>query len=615
MQEEGLYSTIFKTTYALNESGNLKSILSLLSELKNHKALMLLILFFGAVSSALKATTAGFGKVMGDLIFEQSPQSGVTSQAAGDVKSFIVFVGESLEVSPLIAATLLLALSFVLANVFRYFFMYKVRSLAETKAVEAREKLMKHYLYLDARFKSNVNEGSGSLISRILNDVLLFQTGVAKLSDLLREPFLVLFASIWLFILNWKVGVFLFLGLPPILLIVKNLAKSLRKHSRRNQETMESLTMTLKEGLDGARLIHSFNLEVKILDKFKEHTKRYLKTVKKIISREELSGPITESISSLIFCGSFLLIAYLVKNEGLSFGDFFGISIAVGFLTDSAKKTQSAYIRTQQAAVAKSRIDQIIGDFKNQKYNEGRQNFPLGPVFIEVENLNLSIGDKKILKNLNFSVSPQKTVALVGPSGSGKSTFLNALDLYITPSSGKILINDVDTKLIDGRDLRNNISLVSQEPFLFNMSLFENFKLIKEDLTEEGAREALKLANADFVFSLPDGLHTQVGERGSRFSGGERQRLSIARALIKDSPILLLDEATSALDTQSEIEVQKGLDSLKKGRTCFVVAHRLSTIKDADLILVFKDGEVIESGTHSELASGGGLYSELYSES
>ena len=230
-------------------------------------------------------------------------------------------------------------------------------------------------------------------------------------------------------------------------------------------------------------------------------------------------------------------------------------------------------------------------------------------------NLTVSIGEKNILDGINFKTNSKKTIALVGPSGSGKSTLLNCIDTYITPTNGTLCFDDLKTSDIDNVSLRDNISLVSQDPFLFNTSVFENLKYAKSNLTEDGAKEALKLANAHFILDLPDGVHTQVGEAGSRFSGGEKQRISIARALIKDSPILLLDEATSALDTQSEVEVQKGLESLREGRTCFVVAHRLSTIKNADIILVMENGNIKESGTHQELLENKGLYTSLYGQS
>ena len=200
---------------------------------------------------------------------------------------------------------------------------------------------------------------------------------------------------------------------------------------------------------------------------------------------------------------------------------------------------------------------------------------------------------------------------MVGASGSGKSSFLNLIDLYLKPSKGSVLFNGLDSKMMSLKGLCSHIALVSQDPFLFNMSVFENLRLVKPDVTEDEAKEALRLANADFIFDRKGTIHATSGERGLNFSGGERQRLSIARALIKNAPILLLDEATSALDTQSEKEVQKGLDSLKKGRTCFVVAHRISTIVDADLTLVFENGEIIQKGTHAELFKKEGLYSDL----
>lgn len=591
----------------------MNSVLTLFADLKDSKKLMAFIIFCGALSSAFKALTISLTKVIGDMIFEDKPTfpDEVVGQSSfldlDNVYSFF----EITTIDPLYFAVSALSVLFILASAMRYIFTYNIRKLAETKSVLTREKLMLHYLNLDAKFKNEISEGSGSLISRILNDVLIYQQGISKLSDLIKEPFLTVFAAGWLFYLNWKIALFLFIGLPPVLIIIRRLSKSLRKHSERSQKTMESVTMTLKEGLDGARVIHSFNLEDKIHKKFKEHTNKYLATVKKIISREELSGPLTESVSSIVFSFSFLLIAYMVKNEGLTFGDFFAILAAVGFLTDSIRKTQAAFIRIQQASTARKRIGSII-DVKVEQVKVGNKKFPQDLTKIEFKNLTVKIKEKTILDSINFKINAGQNIALVGPSGSGKTTLLNCLDLYLKPSSGEVLFNGIPSLDISNESLRRNISLVSQDPFLFNETVLENFKLIKPDITEKEAEEALILANAQFVLKREEGVHALAGERGVNFSGGERQRISIARALIKNSPILLLDEATSALDVQSEKEVQKGLDSLKKGRTCFVVAHRLSTIKDADLILVFKSGRIIESGDHDTLISMSGTYSELY---
>ncbi len=577
------------------------------ADLKKHKKIMFLIILCGALSSAFKASATGLIQVLGNLIFKTS------SAPIKDLPDLSIFaLHTKYNWDPLYFSVSLLCLSFIIANIFRYIFMYNIRTLAETKAVNTREQLMAHYLSLDTKFKNSLSDGSGGLISRILNDVMIYQEGIKKLADLLKEPFLILFSIAWLFIINWKVAFFLLIALPPILIVIKRLAKSLRKHSLQSQETMETVTMTLKEGLDGARIIHSFNLEKNILKKFSALTQKYLHTIKKIITREELSGPITESFSSIVFCGSFILVAYLVDSEGLNFGDFLGISAAVGFLTDASKKTQTAFIRIQQALVAKVRIQKIISQHENTKYFMGLKDFPDFLNSIEFKNLNISIGSKNILKSINFKTFSKKTIALVGPSGAGKSTLLNCIDSYITPSSGTILFNDTPISEINSISLRDHISLVSQDPFLFNTSVFKNLKYAKNNLTEEEAIKALKLSNAHFILNLPNSIHTQVGEAGSRFSGGERQRISIARALIKNAPILLLDEATSALDTQSEKEVQKGLDSLKEGRTCFVIAHRLSTVKNADIILVLKDGQIIESGTHLKLLNNKKLYSCLY---
>ena len=594
----------------------MNSIKLLLSDLKDSKLLLFVVILFGALASAFKAVTLSLTKIMGDLIFpgQNANHPDEIGQEAFSYTSYLMSqLSEITGLDTFYLAIFLMAFFFILANITRYIFTYNIRSLAEYKSVSMRERLMSHYLGLDARFKSAMNEGSGGLISRILNDVQIYQQGVTRLSDLIKEPFLVFFAAIYLFVINWKVALFLFVGLPPIFYVIKRISKSLRKHSKKSQETMESLTMTLKESLDGSRVVHSFDLQDHMEKRFKKQTRSYFATIRKIISREELSGPLMESISIIVFCAAFVLMFSMARNNSLTSGDFLSILFAIGLLSDSARKTQGAFIRIQQAATAKLRINNLLDSVVEETRDEivKDKQFPKKLDKIEFDDVTVDIGEKRILDHLNLDMSAGQTIALVGSSGSGKTTLLNLLDLYIKPTSGKIKFDGIDSQTITSESLRENIALVSQDPFLFNISIYENLKLAKPNLTEEEAIEALKLSNADFVLKRQDSIYALAGERGSNFSGGERQRISIARALIKDAPVLLLDEATSALDTQSEKEVQKGLDSLKKGRTCFVVAHRISTVVDSDLILVFSAGKVIQSGTHKELVNQDGLYAEL----
>ena len=593
----------------------MNSVKVLFSDLKDSKLWITLIIFFGALSSTFKAITIGLIKVIGDLIFESEKTN--LSLEEGNVyfiSQILENISKALQVEPIFTTVFLLGLFFISANVMRYVFIFNIRTLAEFKSISMRERLMSHYLSLDAKFKNTMNEGSGGLISRILNDVQIYQQGMTKFSDLIKEPFLVLFASGWLFLLNWKIALFLFVGFPLIFYVIKRISKSLRKHSKKSQEIMEGLTMTLKESLDGSRVVHSFNLQGQMKERFEKQTKSYFSIIKKIISKEEFSGPLMESIFSVVFCATLLLMYFMAQDNKLSPGDFFAILSATGFLTDSSKRTQKAFIGIQQASTAKVRISTLLSSVDQGRVNEAvkDKNFPEKLSLIEFENVTLDIGEKRILNRINLNIKAGQTVAMVGSSGSGKTTFLNLLDLYVKPNFGRIKFNGINSQEIKSDSLLSNIALVSQDPFLFNLSVFENLKLVKPDLTEEEAIKALTLANADFVLKRPDSIHSLAGERGNSFSGGERQRISIARALIKDAPILLLDEATSALDTQSEKEVQKGLDSLKKDRTCFVVAHRISTIVDSDLILVFSSGKIIQSGTHKELANQKGLYAEFF---
>ena len=289
--------------------------------------------------------------------------------------------------------------------------------------------------------------------------------------------------------------------------------------------------------------------------------------------------------------------------------EFTSFFFALGLLADSVKKIQNSYIKLQQCSVALIRMEELLNEHQPVSNPDNPRPFPTNWEQITYKNVNFSYEDKKILNGIDLTVKKGEVIALVGMSGGGKSTLVNLLERFNDVSSGEISIGDTNIQDMDLKELRSNIALVSQDVFLFSDSIANNIHLGNLSRNISDVKQSADMANATtFIEGFPQQFDTQVGDLGGRLSGGEKQRISIARAFYKDAPILILDEATSALDTQSEIEVQKGLETLMKGRTAFVIAHRLSTIAKADRIIVLKEGKITEQGSHENLLSQKGEY-------
>jgi ATP-binding cassette subfamily B protein/subfamily B ATP-binding cassette protein MsbA len=290
-----------------------------------------------------------------------------------------------------------------------------------------------------------------------------------------------------------------------------------------------------------------------------------------------------------------------------------GFMVAMGLLQDSIRKLQDGYIKLQQASVGLERLYEVLDQTPSVRDTEQPAVFPVNWQHIEFRNVSFAFNDELVLKNVNLTVKRNETLALVGSSGSGKSTLVNLLQRFFDPTNGEVLIDGINIKNFKLSDLRHNIALVTQDVFLFNDTIERNIQMGQLGAEHTLVEKAAKLANAhEFIMRTPKGYETHVGDFGNRMSGGEKQRLSIARAILKDSPILVLDEATSALDSESELEVQKGLNELLAGRTAFVIAHRLSTIAKANRILVLRRGEIVEQGSHADLLEKRGEYFKFH---
>ena len=505
--------------------------------------------------------------------------------------------------------------AFCVGSVCRYIVSIKMGLTNEKISLSLRSQLLRKYLHSSLDFLSAKSSGRGGLISRMLSDIGNVQRGFGQLTVLVKEPLVFLFTFSYMIYLNPSLTLIVFLSLPPLVFIITRLAQSLKKHNRRSQEILQELTLSLKETLDGSKVIRSFNLEPKMENSFKKIIDKYFQTKSKIIFRQALSSPLVESITTIVFAVILILIGQAVSQNQMSTPEFTAYIATAMLCTDAGKKIQGTFIRLQSAFVSRVRLEEVLSANSSIVPPDSPKDFPKNWSHIEFKNVSFIADSKIILDNISFKVKRGESLALVGQSGSGKTTIVNLLERFVEPTKGGIFIDEININEIDLAQLRSHISLVSQEVFLFHDTIFENIASGSPDpKNRTEIIEASKMAYADhFISDLPHQYDTLVNESGqTKLSGGERQRISIARALIKNSPILLLDEATSALDNQSERDVQKGLHQLSnQSTTSIIIAHRLSTIKNTDKILVLEHGQIIEQGSYSELSELGGTFKHL----
>jgi len=527
---------------------------------------------------------------------------------SGFLRKYVQWVTQSFDLSfdsfQLIkVCALTIPIFFLIHGIFRYFHFYYVKFLGEKIVARIRFQVMEKFLNQDVDFLLRTSgAGSGGFLTKILNDALIVQITLPYYADLIREPIIAIGIFSVMLYLNWKITVVTFLFLPIFIVIIRMITKSLRKIGFQGQSALEKVMATLKNSLDGVRVIQSYNLEDHMNQRFQTEQNEYVRHRRRLIKREEIGGPINEWVASFLLAGICLFQAYLAKGGESDTSTFIAFIVAAGMLEKPIKKTQQAVIRLQQNLVSLSRLDEILKSERKVDPN------PLGLSFdtrwekLHFKNISYFLGEQTIFKDLSLEVKRGEVIALVGESGSGKTSLMNLLLRFADPNEGGVYFDGTNAKEFSLKSLRHNIALVSQRVFLFDESIGENIRLGDMNRSTADVSDAISRANArDFVSGKEGGTEFNVGEQGARLSGGEKQRLGIARAIFKDAPILVLDEATSALDTFSEREVQKGLESLIKGRTVFVIAHRLSTIKTADRIVVLKAGQIIEQGSHDEL--------------
>lgn len=561
----------------------------LLREVIPHKKIVAIVAIAGIINAACMGQLALFVKPLFDNL---------SSANYDQVKGLIPYaIGLSLA-----------------AGIARYFHIYLMNFVAECVTQGLRQKLQQKFMRLNLSFHNSHQTGSGGLISLILNDILAIQDGLRMVADVFLHPLLFIFLLRNLFIIDWKLTLATMILLPIIGAFMKSVSRSIRKYVPMGQSVLEKMTSTIKESIDGVRIIQSFNLEDTMKRRLEVEADEYLAARKKVHARTETLGPVTEFLATSMFMLVLLYTTYEVSQGRASAGSFVAFITSMMMLNQPIKKFQESWVRIQGVAVIAQRVFLVLENSNEVPQNGKNLPFPADWKKIEYKNVSFTYGREMILKNVNLEINRGEVIALVGSSGSGKSTIVNLFERFFDATSGEILVDGTNILDFDLKSLRRNVALVTQDVFLFSDTIENNIAAGNFDRSKEDVTKMAKLANAhDFIMKMPAGYQSRVGDRGNLLSGGEKQRVSIARAMFKDAPLLILDEATSALDTASEIEVQKGLDHLMEGRTALVIAHRLSTIQKSDKIVVLRSGEIVEIGTHKSLLDNQGEYFRFHS--
>ena len=505
-----------------------------------------------------------------------------------------------------------IVISIFFKNLFLYLAFYFLAPIRNMVTKKYSKLLYDKILQLPVGFFTEKRKGD--ILSRASNDIAELESSViSALEGLIKEPLTIIGILIFLFLISAKLTLFVFILLPLAGFIVGRIGRSLKKHTNKAQVKWGEILSQMEETLSGLRIIKAFNAEGKVKGQFYGLVEDIFNLKNRILYRRDLASPVSEFLGVSILCGVLWFGGKLVLNgDILSPGSFITYVALFSQIINPAKALSQAVYNVNRGTATLDRLNEIleapntVEEVANPILMNGFEDS------IHFDNVGFAYQDASILNGIQLTIKKGTSVALVGSSGAGKSTLADLVPRFHDVSSGNLYIDGKNIKDYSLHSLRQLISIVTQEPILFNDTIAANIALGKPDATMEEIIAAAKIANAyDFIIKKEGGFESMIGDRGSKLSGGERQRLTIARAVLKNPPILILDEATSALDTESERLVQDAINNMMQNRTSIVIAHRLSTIRHADEIIVLQKGAIVERGNHDNLLAQGGYYKKL----
>jgi subfamily B ATP-binding cassette protein MsbA len=516
------------------------------------------------------------------------------------------------EVRALAFICIIVLVSILLKNFFLYLSMYYLNPIRNNIINDMRTRMYKKILALPIGYFSE--QKKGDIMSRLTNDLAEVEgSAISVLETIFKEPITLLLFFIYLVVLSPQLTLFLLILLPVSGFVIGRIGRSLKKQSTRMQEKLGAILSTIDETLGGIRIIKAFNAEKKQFHKFNTQNEELFMIKNRANRRRDLASPVSEVLG---ICAVVAVLWYggrlVLKNTFLDPGDFLAYIAIFSQLIQPLKSLSTASYNMKRGAASIERIESLINVDEAIKEVEHPLHLTSFNNCIEYKNVGFTYGDKVVLQNIDLVIEKGKMVALVGSSGSGKSTLADLLPRFHDVTTGEILIDGVNIKQYSLVSVRNHLGIVTQEPILFNDTIANNIALGMDNATDDQIIHASEIANAkEFILKKENGYQANTGDRGSKLSGGEKQRLTIARAILKNPSILILDEATSSLDTESERLVQDAINRLMEHRTSLVIAHRLSTVRHADEIIVLQAGKIVERGNHSNLIKNGGLYKRL----
>ena len=548
-------------------------------------------------------------------VYEVPEYSGIGNIREYAENYFNYYISKQLETD--ISTTLIIVVSiviffFLMKNVFNYLALFNITFVKNGLLKKLRESLYSKVLVMPIPYF--INKKKGDLMSRITADILEIQTSYLSILELMvREPLTILFTLIVMFTISPELTLFVILFIPISGFIISIIGKRLRKDSKEVQQQQSNFLSIIDETISGQKVIKSFLSESFISRKFDKINHLLYKYSNKVINRKNLAGPFSEFMGILVigvllwFGGRMVLVSESIS--GTTFIVFMGL--AYNILTP-AKNLSKSFYSIKKGNAAAERVFEII---EYDKYSNDRtRNIEIEEFKdkISFQDLEFSYGESKILDGITFTIKKGESVALVGSSGSGKSTIANLLNGFFSADSGSLLIDGINISDIKRESLYKNISIVTQESILFNDNIFNNIKIGNLDSEKEDIISAAKEANAhEFIEEQINGYETVIGDYGNKLSGGQKQRLTIARAMLKSPSILILDEATSSLDSKSEKKIQDAINKLMQGKTSLIIAHKFSTIKKCDKIILIDKGRIIAQGTHEELINSNSSYKNM----